>query len=96
MKPRLGIYEKKRSPRRWTGRNALKWRRAWRLILLKSPLTKAPSARPGCAGTGGQRLAFVADKLTAALMCRACASAHRSHPLVASIAIPGLGAGTDA
>lgn len=53
MKPRLGIYEK-RSPRRWTGRNASKWRRAWRLILLKSPLTKAPSARPGALEPGAE------------------------------------------
>lgn len=53
MKPRLGIYEKALPA-------ALDWPQRFEmaaglaLILLKSPLTKAPSARPGCAGTGAE------------------------------------------
>ena len=79
MKPRLGIYEKALPA-------ALDWPKRFEMAAgLAFDFIEIS------VGTGGSGWRSWPTKLTAALMCRACASPRTAAiPLVASIAIPGL------
>lgn len=96
MKPRLGIYEKALPA-------ALDWPQRFEMAaglafdFIEISVDESPERQARLRWNRGRGWRSWPTKLTAALMCRACASPRTAAiPLVASIAIPGSGAGTDA